>query len=82
MNNIFEATATTPPRIIGATIYALNRTYSLAPTRAHGEPETVIKVLNAHTGLVKTNIGNVYTNGEFGILRFNEQQPHEPSPPA
>lgn len=64
--------AGTVPRIIGATIYALNLTHGLAPAREWGEPEIVVEVVNSHSGLIKTDAGNVYSNGEFGIHRFAE----------
>jgi hypothetical protein len=58
------------PRIIGATIYALNRTHGLAPAQGYGPPETVTEVLDGYSGLVKTAEGNVYANGSFGITKF------------
>lgn len=60
------------PRIIGATIYALNRTHGLAPARERGQDESVTEVIDGHTGLIKTDAGNVYANGDFGITRFAE----------
>jgi hypothetical protein len=60
------------PKIIGATVYALNRTHGLAPARELGKDEKVTEVLDAHSGLIKTDAGNVYSNGDFGIKRFAE----------
>jgi hypothetical protein len=70
MNNIF---AGQKPRIIGATIYALNKTHGLAPARPAGEPEVVTKVIDDYSGVVETDKGNVYVNGDFGILKFEEK---------
>lgn len=67
MENIFAGPV---PRIIGATIYALNRTFGLAPARPAGDDETVTEVIDSHSGLVRTDAGNVYANGDFGIKRF------------
>ena len=58
------------PRIIGATVYALNLTHGLAPARPAGEPEIVTEVISSYSGLIKTDKGNVYSNGEFGIQSF------------
>lgn len=69
MESIFTGTS---PRIIGATVYALNRTHGLAPAREAGAPEVVAEVIDGYTGLIRTDAGNVYSNGNFGILRFAE----------
>jgi hypothetical protein len=69
MSNIFAGQHL---RILGATIYALNKTHGLAPAREAGEPETVVEIVDSHTGLIKTAEGNLYSNGEFGILRYAE----------
>lgn len=68
-SNIFAGAA---PRIIGATVYALNLTHGLAPARERGEPEIVVEVVNSYSGLIKTDAGNLYSNGDFGISRFAE----------
>lgn len=68
--NIFKGTLGARPRIIGATVYALNRTHGLAPARPQGSDETVTEVLNDYSGLIRTDAGNVYSNGEFGIRCF------------
>lgn len=47
------------PRIIGATVYALNRTYGLAPAREAGGDETVVEVIDGYSGLIRTDAGNV-----------------------
>ena len=60
------------PRIIGATIYALNLTHGLAPAREPGADETVVEVINDYSGLIRTDAGNVYANGDFAIKRFAE----------
>lgn len=60
------------PKIIGATVYALNRTHGLAPAREQGAPEIVVEVINGHSGVIRTDKGNVYFNGDFGIQRFAE----------
>lgn len=60
----------TTPRIIGATIYALNRTHGLAPARPAGPDEKVVEVIDGHSGLIRTDAGNVYANGDFGIKRY------------
>jgi hypothetical protein len=62
------------PRIMGATVYALNRTHGLAPAREAGAPEIVVEVIDGHRGLIKTAEGHVYANGDFEILRFAEQE--------
>ncbi|WP_454112789.1 hypothetical protein [Microbacterium maritypicum] len=67
--NLFSGST---PKIVGATVYALNKTHGLAPAREAGEPETVTEVINDYSGLIRTDAGNVYANGEFGILRFAE----------
>lgn len=72
MNDIF---AGQQPKIIGATIYALNRTHGLAPARPAGSPEVVVEVVNSYNGTIKTDQGNMYSNGDFGITRFAEAQP-------
>jgi hypothetical protein len=59
------------PRIIGATIYALNLTHGLAPAREAGADEKVVEVINGYSGIVRTDAGNVYANGDFGIRRFD-----------
>lgn len=58
------------PRIMGATVYALDRTHGLAPARPIGEDETVTAILDSYSGLIETDKGNVYGNGSFGIRRF------------
>lgn len=58
------------PRILGATVYALNRTHGLAPARDIGPDETVVEVINSYSGLIRTDAGNVYSNGEFGIKHY------------
>lgn len=58
------------PKIIGATVYALNKTYGLAPARETGPAETVTEVIDSRTGLILTAEGNVYSNGDFGIQKF------------
>jgi len=60
------------PQIIGATVYALNRTHGLAPARPAGAPEIVTEVIDGHSGLIRTAEGNVYANGDFGIHHFAE----------
>lgn len=67
------------PRIIGATIYALNRTHGLAPARGRGADETVVEVINDYSGLIRTDAGNVYSNGDFGIKRYAEDAPTWPA---
>ncbi|MGF3055653.1 hypothetical protein [Microbacterium sp. YY-01] len=69
MSSIFTGPV---PTIIGATVYALNRTFGLAPARDAGSPEIVVEVIDGYSGLIKTNAGKVYSNGDFGILRFAE----------
>jgi hypothetical protein len=69
MDSIFTGTK---PRIIGATVYALNRTHGLAPAREAGADETVVEVIDGHSGLIRTDAGNVYSNGDFGIKRYAE----------
>lgn len=66
--NIFNGTN---PIIVGATVYALNLTHGLAPARPIGEDETVVAVLDSYSGLIETDKGNVYGNGNFGIRRYN-----------
>lgn len=63
----------TKPLILGATIYDLGITY-FGPSRGHGPDEIVVEVVRAYTGLVKTDQGNLYSNGDFGIRRFAEEQ--------
>ena len=58
------------PRIIGAKVYALNLTHGLAPARSRGELETVSEVVDAYHGTIRTEEGNVYSNGAFGIQSF------------
>ena len=70
--SIFTGTA---PKIVGATVYALNRTHGLAPSREPGKPEIVTEVIDDYTGLIRTAEGNVYSNGDFGIARFAESVP-------
>lgn len=60
------------PRIIGATVYALNHTF-FGPPRPLGKPETVARVLDGFDGLIETVEGNVYRNGGFGITRFGDE---------
>jgi len=69
MENLFSGPQ---PRIIGATVYALNRTHGLAPARDRGEPETVSEVIDSYHGLIRTAEGNLYSNGDFGIARLPE----------
>ncbi len=68
--SIFTGSA---PRIIGATVYALNRTHGLAPAREPGGKEKVVEVIDGHTGLIRTEAGNVYANGDFGIWSFADE---------
>jgi len=68
MNDIFAGKT---PRIVGATVYALNRTHGLIPPREVGPHETVARVVDSYYGLIETVEGNVYSNGDFGIDRFN-----------
>lgn len=58
------------PKIIGATVYALNRAHGLAPARNAGPLETVAKVIDGYCGMIETTAGNVYINGDFGIRNF------------
>lgn len=58
------------PKIIGATVYALNRTFGLAPAREHGTHETVTEVIDSRTGLIRTDQGNIYSNGDFNVVKF------------
>lgn len=60
------------PRILGASVYALNLTFGLAPSRDAGTPEIVTEVLNDYSGLIKTDAGHIYANGDFGILQFSD----------
>lgn len=60
------------PKIVGATVYSLNRTHGLAPAREAGASEIVTEVVDGYSGVIRTDAGNVYSNGDFGILRFAE----------
>lgn len=60
------------PKILGATVYALNLTHGLAPAREAGPHEVVVEVINEYSGLIRTDAGNVYANGDFNIVRYAE----------
>ena len=76
MDNLFSGSK---PRIIGATVYALNRTHGLAPARPAGDPEIVVRVVNSYYGLIQTAEGNLYCNGDFGIARLAKAEVTEPA---
>lgn len=61
------------PKIIGATVYALNLTHGLAPARPAGPMEVVVEVIDGHSGMIRTDAGNVYSNGDFGIWKFAKE---------
>lgn len=58
------------PKIIGATIYALNRTHGLSPAREYGDHETVTRVIDAYHGTVETEQGNVYDASDYNIHHY------------
>jgi hypothetical protein len=61
-----------PHKLIGATVRAANRTYGLLPPQDYGPEETVAEVLDAHSLLIRTAEGNVYSNGNFLLMRYAE----------
>lgn len=60
---------TTGHPLIGATVYALNRTHGLAPSRPAGSHETVVAV-NTWNGAVITDHNHYYMNGDYGIYSY------------
>ena len=63
-------TNTDPRRFIGATIRANNRTFGLRPAQEAGPEETVVAIVDDYHLIVETDAGNVYTNGDFTVMRF------------
>lgn len=61
-------------KIIGATVRAANRTYGLRPPQDHGPEETVAEVVNDYNLTIRTVEGNVYSNGNFLLMRYAKEQ--------
>lgn len=55
--------------LIGATVRATNRTFGLRPAQPYGEEETVAEIVDAYHLVIKTVEGNVYSNGDFLVMR-------------
>ena len=57
-------------KIIGAAVRATNRTHGLAPSRPLGDEETVAEVVNEYNMTIRTTEGNVYSSGDYRIMRY------------
>lgn len=60
-------------KIIGATVRAMNRTYGLLPPQDYGPQETVAEVVNDYNLTIRTVEGNVYSNGNFLLMRYAKE---------
>ena len=67
---MYHSVQTNPNRMLGATIYANNATYGLAPARPAGPHETVTEVEHAYDLSVLTAEGNYHFGGTYTVIRY------------